>query len=125
MSEPLIGRVAKILSPYQIVINRGANHGVEQGMKFVIYEEGPLIYDPESQEALERLEISKGIVEVINIQEKISIAETETEERAITSDFFQRTVIRTSQKKLPVDDTISNSTPSPVRVGDYVRKIDS
>ena len=45
-------------------------------MLFVLYELGPEIFDPENSAPLGKLEIVKGKVSVIHVQEKLAIAQT-------------------------------------------------
>ncbi len=75
MSTPIRGKVAYVLNNGDIVINVGAAHGVHRGMYFDVLDDRNLeIRDPDTQEVIGSLEISKIKVEVIDIQEKISVA---------------------------------------------------
>ena len=65
-----------------MVLGAGADKGVGIGMEFVIYEKGDEIIDPETKESLGCLEIVKGYVTVVNVQEKVSICKTKA--RTIT-----------------------------------------
>jgi NADP-dependent 3-hydroxy acid dehydrogenase YdfG len=71
----ILGRVAKTLSKTTVVLNIGANDGVTEGTVFLIYEEGEEIVDPETKESLGRLEIPKGNVTAVNVQERMCVAE--------------------------------------------------
>lgn len=73
MDERIQGKVAEIIDEYTVVINRGYKHGVEEGMQFVIYELCKEIKDPDTGEVLGQWERIKAKVEVINVQEKISM----------------------------------------------------
>jgi len=128
MSEPLKGLIVAILSPYKVVINLGKANNVKVGMKFVIYEEGDMIKDPDGNE-LEKLELTKGIVEVTHIQEKISIAESFKVEKRIYNplnvfaEYMTREIVTT--EKIPLTkETIEEPKPSAVKVGDLVRQIE-
>lgn len=72
-------RVLKVLSDTAVVLGAGSEHGVQEGMEFLIYELGDDIIDPETKESLGRLEIQKGRVFVISAQPKMSVAETSTQ----------------------------------------------
>ena len=39
------GKIAKIVNRFSVVINRGYEHGVKDGMRFVIFVEGDEIKD--------------------------------------------------------------------------------
>lgn len=72
----LKGKVLKILSQTKVLINLGSQHGVKEGISFVIYDEGEMINDPTTNQPLERLELVKGVVKIIQVQQKISIGES-------------------------------------------------
>lgn len=76
-SERVRGFVAQILDSQTLVINRGAEHGVIEGMRFaVLNRQGQEISDPETGEPLGSVDIDKTIVKVVRIQEKLSVAKT-------------------------------------------------
>ena len=75
-------KVVKILTETELVLGAGSDKGVEIGMEFVIYENGEEIIDPATSESLGHLEIIKGYVLVVNVQEKLSVCKTKT--RTIT-----------------------------------------
>lgn len=124
MSESLRGRVAKIISPSKIAINLGLKDGVEVGMKFIIYEEGEMICDPETRESLEPLELVKGKVEIINVQEKISIGESfEIISTTIDAIYSMREKYTTRIKTILTDEEIVEPKPGPIMIGDLVRSV--
>ncbi len=122
------GKVAGIINVYTVVINRGYKHGIEEDMRFVIYERGEEIKDPEG-ESLGIFENVKAKVEVVNVQEKFSTAET-YETQTMTMPAIQAlTQLRgqTTRKELPLDEETSarlqkGLKPS-VKIGDLVRQI--
>ena len=75
MKEPICGQVVRILSERELVIDAGSSQGVEEGMLFDIrgYVD---IKDPDSQEILESLLISKVRVKTSLVGEKVSVART-------------------------------------------------
>jgi len=74
--DSIHGKVVKIICNSMLVINVGSEHGVTKGMKFIIYNQGDEIIDPDTQKALGKIELVKAQVEVIHIQEKMSLAAT-------------------------------------------------
>ena len=72
MSERYVATVSHVVDAYTVVINAGERRGVALGMKFLIVGFGDPIFDPETNEELERLEIVRGKAEVIHLQEKIA-----------------------------------------------------
>jgi len=71
--EKIEGKVAKILDEYSIVINVGRNNGVVNGMVFAVFvQSNEEVKDPDSGEALGKLEIIKEHVFVAHVQDKFS-----------------------------------------------------
>lgn len=122
--EPIIGKIARILDEYTVVLNVGKEHGVKKGMMFLIYQEGEEICDPDSKESLGMLEIPKGEVEIVGVQNKSSIAkssETETVPLFYIPTFTRRIRVRLSVK--PEDIEPMETVEKTVRVGDKVKQI--
>ncbi len=65
-------RVATVLDPFTIVINKGWADGVRVGATFLIYAIGDDITDPVSREHLGSLEIVRGRAKATHVQERIS-----------------------------------------------------
>ena len=77
MTEPIVGKVAAIENNFNLVINRGSNHGVKSGMIFVIEDpQGKEIRDPEDDEFLGYIPVEKINVKIFDVQEKFSRATT-------------------------------------------------
>ena len=70
------GKVAAIINSRELVINRGAFAGVQEGMKFKVMDHLLEITDPESNETLGTLEREKVRVKVSEVHPKFSIAMT-------------------------------------------------
>ncbi len=71
----VFGKVIKTVSMehyYGIVINRGERDGISSGDRFLIYEAGEELFDPDTQESLGKLEIVKGIAKPKHIQESVT-----------------------------------------------------
>ena len=60
------GKIAEIIDTATVVINRGYKDGVEEGMRFIIYEPGNEIEDPDTGESLGTFENVKAKVETTN-----------------------------------------------------------
>jgi hypothetical protein len=131
------GKIAKIIDSATVVINRGSETGVENGMKFIIYQKGEEIFDPDTGESLGFFEHIKAKIKVIQVNEKFSTArsaETEiiNEEPNLYVGLygqldFLRTKTHTIIKKLPLDDSTISELKEPivdtVQIGDLVREI--
>ena len=120
------GKVAEIIDVYTVVINRGLAHGVEEDMRFVIYEPGEEIKDPEGGDLLGKFEYVKAKVEVVDVQEKFSTAET-YETHTTTTPALQPLIGQTTRNKLPLDEETSARLQKGLRplvkIGDLVRQI--
>ena len=80
--ETIEGQVARILTSRELVINRGADHGVEVGMYFAVYDKDPEdVKDPASGKLLGRVLRPKVKVKVTRIAERFAVAETFEEKR--------------------------------------------
>lgn len=77
MAERIRGQVAALLNSRELVINRGAEHGVSLGMRFaVLNRHGVDITDPETGDKLDPIELEKTIVKVVRVMSRASVART-------------------------------------------------
>ena len=80
MTEETIYKIVKIISPYQVVINGGSEAGLRKGQRFLVYDVGEMIKDPDTGEELERIEIIRGTGRVVHLQAKIATIESDMKE---------------------------------------------
>ena len=128
--EEIEGKVAKIMDEYTVVINRGSEHGVEEDMRFVIYEPGDEIKDPDTDKSLGKFEHVKAKVEVTNVSEKFSTAKT-YETHTMTMPALQEAIVRvtgqTMRNELPLDEETREGLPERkktlVKIRDLVRQV--
>jgi hypothetical protein len=66
------GIVVKVIDQETLVINRGSNHGLKNGNRYLIYGSGGEIKDPTTGASLGNLEIVRGSGTVIHVQEQIA-----------------------------------------------------
>lgn len=79
MSE-IQGKVVRVLSPMELVINLGSSHGVTENSRFIIFTMGEEMKDPDTGDPLGQLEIVRGRAEAKHVQEKMTtIRSTETQ----------------------------------------------
>lgn len=79
-SKPFPAKVAKVIDPFKVVINRGADDGVKVGQRFLVYGFGDDIVDPDTRETLGRLEIVRGTGVATHVQSKLAILNSEKKE---------------------------------------------
>jgi len=60
----------------KLVITVGKENQVKKGDKYLVYELGDHVYDPDTKADLGQLEIIKGIGKVIHVQDKMSVIES-------------------------------------------------
>lgn len=76
-SIPIRGKVARILDSRNLAINVGSTDGVVVGMYFdVLDPKGEDIKDPDTDEVLGSVERPKVRVQVVKVQERLSVAST-------------------------------------------------
>lgn len=73
----------------QVYINAGSNDNVEQGDRFLVFEKGEELVDPMTGLSLGAEETELGIIKVVSIKEKYSIAEA-----VLGSGFSRGNIIR-------------------------------
>jgi hypothetical protein len=115
------GKVAKISTDTDIVVNKGREDGVERDMEFIVYDVGDVIEDPDTGEALGNVEHVKARVEPKHIQEKITVmtsAETEMKKTGI----YSITTSGTKQVQKSIASPESEEFDNKVREGDLVRE---
>ncbi len=77
MTEPICGKVARVLNAREVAINKGYANGVTVGMYFdVRYPESGDIIDPDTNEVLGSIERTKVRIRVTEVQEKWAVAST-------------------------------------------------
>ena len=92
MKEPILGKVARVLSVREIVINVGSEKGVNVGMHFDVMGHVD-ISDPDSDEVIGSLERSKVRVLVTDAQDKLSVATTYRKRTVNTFGLFGRALM--------------------------------
>ena len=109
-----IARVAKVLDEERLVINRGAEQGVEAGARFLIYEAGEEIHDPDSGASLGALELVKGEAVVEHVQARLSVLVLER------ADERQKTL---SEMMATLSGGDDEEERAGIAVGDYARPL--
>jgi hypothetical protein len=71
-------KVANILTPTKLVLNAGSANGIEWWDRFLIYQYGPMVEDPDTGEQLELVVVRKGTGKVVSLQDKICTIESDS-----------------------------------------------
>lgn len=71
------GKVAQVISERDVAINRGRSAGVEIGMIFRIMSPEPeAVYDPDTNQYIGKIDVTKVEVEVVEVQESLAVCRT-------------------------------------------------
>lgn len=135
MNDRYFANVASVQDKYSIVVNKGSEHGVAVGNKFLVIGIGDTIVDPNTGEELEKLEIVRGKVSVTHVQEKISTMESCDYEKAPDTKEIKKVSSNGKSAFASIigpQDTITESIKpgqsflkelQEVKIGDYLIKI--
>jgi hypothetical protein len=133
MMERITGKVVDVKNLFTVVINKGSEDGVEEDMRFVIYELGEELFDPETGVQLGKMEYVKTKVKVSHVSDKYSIAETyETYTPVTFSALFGgatgATGPRQERMTLPLSDEmrskfLEGKRSLEVKIGDLIKQI--
>lgn len=135
------GKVAAILNERDLVVNKGTEAGVKEGMKFKVTEPKLQVKDPETGESLGTLDREKIRVRIVEVEPKYSIGKTyETYMVNVGGagvglgfltrlhELYEPRQDVTKVRTLRIDDSISlapmNEDESFVRVGDQVVEVE-
>ena len=76
-TEPIRGKVARILNSREVALNIGKEHGVESGMLFdILSPNGLPIEDPDTDEVLGSVDLPKVRVKINRVYDRVSVATT-------------------------------------------------
>lgn len=128
------GKIAKIVDETTFLLNVGAQDGVRNGMRFVVFDEGDEVSDPDTGESLGVWEIVKGELIVTNAQERLSMAQTPIKQKAEKTETLSALMVEASKSgagaeqraSLEVNRSEMSGRPATkaVSVGDPVRSVD-
>ena len=90
MSEPIRGKVARVLNSREIALTVGSSDGVVVGMFFDVMDpKGEDITDPDTGDILGSVERPKVRVQITKVQERLSVASTYRKTKKILVDISQ------------------------------------
>ncbi|MDD7939775.1 hypothetical protein PHK61_15235 [Actinomycetospora lutea] len=125
------GKVARVLNERELVVNRGADHGVTEGMFLEVVDRDPEdILDPETGEVIGQVSPVKNYVKVTEVQAKMSVAATylswKTAGGALSSLSVLPNLFAPSRTEYDVIETdepsLGDDRDTTVHVGDVVRE---
>jgi hypothetical protein len=74
---PLEAKVAKVVGPRELIMNKGSQDGIKKGMRFAVLDlTAADVTDPDTNENLGSLYMEKTRVEVVRVEERIALART-------------------------------------------------
>ena len=132
----IAGKIVRIISNAEVILNVGAEAGVKKGMEFVIYAESDRMIDPETGEDLGVIETIKGRLTVTHVMDKMSRAKTESYEVIVPSGTFDamasavigfgvgpRRETRYAKLKVEESQVLPLREDMTVHIGDLVKSI--
>jgi hypothetical protein len=130
----ITGKVARILSDEEIILNVGSDDGVKEDMEFVIFSESDHVYDPETGADLGAIETVKGRVKIYHVQDQMSRARTLTYQtsvpsptqvflRPFVSSIGPQVELRRRKLEVPEREVSPLDEDLVVRVGDKARSV--
>lgn len=122
LTKPIIGKVAKILTEYEIALNIGSDHGVVQGMNFVISSSKMPVIDPDSKANIGTVSIEIARVKIYQVFAKFSLAETYGSS-SVSLPYPSVFKHSSSRKKLNVKPDDLAEFNSAIEVGNTVKQI--
>ena len=76
-TQPIRGKIARVLNSREVAINKGSDDGIKIGMIFkILSTKGSEIEDPDTGEPLGSVDIVKTRVKVTMLQGRVSVAST-------------------------------------------------
>lgn len=72
----ILGKVASIMNEREVIINKGSDDGVEEGMTFRVTSEGVPVTDPDTGESLGVFIRDKIGIKISEVHPKFSVART-------------------------------------------------
>lgn len=89
MTDAIRGKVARILNARELVVNKGADDGIEIGMQLAILNEGGVdITDPDTGDVLGSIEVPKVLVKVVHVSARLAVASTFRKFRTAGGPFY-------------------------------------
>ncbi len=123
MSKPIKGKVALVLSEYEVALNIGSDSGVEKGMKFTIHSSPITILDPDTSKEIGQVTIEVDRVEVFEVEKGYSRAETYTKSASINILPYPTLFKSPSRKKLSLSSGVLADFEGTIKVGSIVVQI--
>ncbi len=126
-------KVARVVSPTELILAAGAEDGVEEGMEFIVYSLSDPVTDPDTGRDLGRIEVVKAKLIAAHVQDRITIARTKSRTVKRVIDAFEEIRRARSQRyettqvvneQMAVDRIDAIFTPDlVVRMGDSARTV--
>ena len=140
MTQPIRGKVARVLNRREIAINIGSNNGVTIGMYFDVMNANETdIIDPDTNEVLGSIERPIVRMKVTHVQESLSVASTYKSKRVNvggstsildTALLLNRSLADSAPKWVRKYETLEETTGTPfdeedskVKIGDSVVQV--
>jgi hypothetical protein len=121
----ILGQVIRVLTPTELVINRGLSHGISSASRFLVFALGDEVKDPDTGESLGQLEIVRGRGEAKHVQEKMTTIRS-IERKTVSIDRPRQVHEPYAFRIMPKFETVTEEREvvapfEDVQIGDLVR----
>lgn len=121
-------KIAKVVNSYKVVINAGSNQGIKENQRFLIYSlDGETIFDPDTNEPLGQLEITKGTGIVTFLHENMATIESDMYSKYTPTELALKNTASISASILTghkIDQSSKKHVPFKFpNVGDFVKPV--
>ncbi len=130
------GRIAKIISEYEVIINKGHSDGVNESVRFVVYTEVDDVIDPDTGDSLGKWELVKGRLAPTHVQKRMTVCAADATGEAaaggepkgshtLSAEMIAASMPRGGEGRLDVRKSDVSGVPAakPIAVGDRVRSV--
>lgn len=129
------GKVLKIFDEVSLLVDLGSDDGVKRGDRFVVFEKGGEVVDPDSGKSLGEMESIKAELLAVDVMEHMSVLMTEYEASPSSGLPLSARMVRDSVRSeregarrtrmtVAPGEMTGRPAPSAVKTGDPVRRVD-
>ncbi|MCB2356920.1 hypothetical protein [Clostridium estertheticum] len=118
-------KIVKVITGYEIVINAGSNKGIKENQRFLVYStDGEEVFDPDTNEFLGNLEVTKGTGTVTSVQLKMCTIKSDRYSKYTPTDVISDELMcgMTGEEPIKIGDKKRMPFISP-QIGDLVKSV--
>lgn len=117
-----LAKVVSVIDSYKVAINRGKQHDLRVGSRFLVFKLGDEIIDPDTNISLGMLEIVRGQAKVVHLQDQLATLESVEIERQRGKKRIIKSAFSVLGQEI-IEDAEDIQLPLDASIGDYARPI--